>query len=69
VLKVLGTGWRGGIAWTDIEILPEPSGQPKIRLSGECFEDRQEAWHQQMARKHQPHRDACDGQCDWDAGE
>ena len=36
VLKVLGTGWRGGIAWTDIEILPEPSGQPKITLSGEC---------------------------------
>ncbi|WP_428940912.1 holo-ACP synthase [Fontivita pretiosa] len=37
VLKVLGTGWRGGIAWTDIEILPEPSGQPKVRLSGECL--------------------------------
>src|SRR5947209_20493484 len=37
VLKVLGTGWRGGISWTDIEILPEPSGQPKIRLSGECL--------------------------------
>jgi holo-[acyl-carrier protein] synthase len=37
VLKVLGTGWRGGIAWTDIEILPEPSGQPKITLSGECL--------------------------------
>ena len=36
VLKVVGTGWRGGIAWTDIEILPEPSGQPKVRLSGEC---------------------------------
>jgi holo-[acyl-carrier protein] synthase len=36
VLKVLGTGWRGGIAWTDVEILPEPSGQPKVRLSGEC---------------------------------
>ncbi len=36
VLKVLGTGWRGGIAWTDIEILPEPSGQPKIHLTGEC---------------------------------
>ena len=36
VLKVLGTGWRGGIAWTDIEILPEPSGQPRIALSGEC---------------------------------
>jgi holo-[acyl-carrier protein] synthase len=37
VLKVLGTGWRGGIAWTDVEILPEPSGQPRITLSGECL--------------------------------
>ena len=36
VLKVLGTGWRGGIQWTDIEILREESGQPKIRLTGEC---------------------------------
>jgi holo-[acyl-carrier protein] synthase len=36
VLKVLGTGWRGGIAWTDIEILPEPSGQPRMTLTGEC---------------------------------
>jgi holo-[acyl-carrier protein] synthase len=36
VLKVLGTGWRGAIAWTDIEIAKEASGQPKIRLSGEC---------------------------------
>jgi holo-[acyl-carrier protein] synthase len=36
VLKVLGTGWRGGIAWTDVEILPEPSGQPRIVLCGEC---------------------------------
>jgi holo-[acyl-carrier protein] synthase len=36
VLKVLGTGWRGGIAWTDIEILPTPAGQPRITLTGEC---------------------------------
>src|SRR6266853_437039 len=36
VLKVLGTGWRGGIAWTDIEVRPEPSGQPKVYLTGEC---------------------------------
>src|SRR6266550_1670546 len=36
VLKVLGTGWRGGIAWTDIEIIKEPSGQPRINLTGEC---------------------------------
>ena len=36
VLKVLGTGWRGGIAWTDIEVTKEPSGQPRIQLTGEC---------------------------------
>ncbi len=36
VLKVLGTGWRGGIAWTDIEIISQPSGQPTIKLTGEC---------------------------------
>src|SRR5690606_26952028 len=35
VLKVLGTGWRGGIQWTDIEILRESSGQPRITLTGE----------------------------------
>jgi holo-[acyl-carrier protein] synthase len=36
VLKVLGTGWRGGIAWTDIEIVKDPDGQPGVQLSGEC---------------------------------
>jgi holo-[acyl-carrier protein] synthase len=37
VLKVLGTGWRGGIAWTDIEIRSEASGQPKVVLTSECL--------------------------------
>ncbi len=36
VLKVLGTGWRGGISWTDIEVLKHQSGQPSIGLTGEC---------------------------------
>jgi holo-[acyl-carrier protein] synthase len=36
VLKVLGTGWRGGIAWTDIEVAKQVSGQPTVRLTGEC---------------------------------
>jgi holo-[acyl-carrier protein] synthase len=36
VLKVLGTGWRNGINWTDVEIRNEPSGQPRVRLSGRC---------------------------------
>ncbi len=37
VLKVIGTGWRGGIAWTDVEVTKESSGQPKIVLTGECL--------------------------------
>ena len=37
VLKVLGTGWRGGIAWTDVEVTKEASGQPKIVLTGESL--------------------------------
>ena len=36
VLKVLGTGWRSGINWTDIEIRNAPSGQPSVHLSGRC---------------------------------
>ena len=38
VLKVLGTGWRNGIQWTDIEIVNEPSGKPRIILTGKCLE-------------------------------
>ena len=36
VLKVLGTGWRSGISWHDIEVRRSPSGQPMLRLSGRC---------------------------------
>ena len=36
ILKMLGTGWRGQIAWTDMEILPDSLGQPLVALSGEC---------------------------------
>ncbi len=35
VLKLMGTGWRGKIAWTDIEIVNNISGQPEVNLSGE----------------------------------
>jgi len=35
ILKLMGTGWRGKIAWTDIEIVNSPSGQPEVNLSGE----------------------------------
>jgi holo-[acyl-carrier protein] synthase len=35
VLKLLGTGWRGKIAWTDIEVVNSPTGQPQVKLTGE----------------------------------
>ena len=35
VLKLIGTGWRGKIAWTDIEIVNNPMGQPEVTLTGE----------------------------------
>jgi len=35
ILKLMGTGWRGKIAWTDIEILNNPAGQPQVALAGE----------------------------------
>ena len=36
VLKLLGTGWKDGIAWTDIEVVNTPSGKPLVKLTGRC---------------------------------
>jgi holo-[acyl-carrier protein] synthase len=38
VLKALGTGWRRGISWRDIEIRNDPTGQPKVAVRGEAKE-------------------------------
>lgn len=35
-LKALGTGWRNGIAWTDLEILPDAMGRPILSVSGKA---------------------------------
>jgi len=35
VLKLIGTGWRGKIAWTDIEVINNPVGQPEVTITGE----------------------------------
>jgi len=35
ILKLMGTGWRGKIAWTDIEIVNNPVGQPEVTVCGE----------------------------------
>ena len=33
-LKALGTGWRGGIAWHDVEITARDSGAPVLNFHG-----------------------------------
>src|SRR3982751_182540 len=38
VLKALGTGWAEGVAWTDIEVCAEPSGAPRLSLTGRAAE-------------------------------
>jgi holo-[acyl-carrier protein] synthase len=34
VMKALGTGWGNGVAWTQVEVVLLPSGQPTLALSG-----------------------------------
>lgn len=38
VMKALGTGWGHGIAWTDVEVVLLPSGQPSVSLAGRAAE-------------------------------
>jgi len=35
IMKLMGTGWRGKIAWTDIEVINNAAGQPEVTLCGE----------------------------------
>jgi len=49
VLKLLGTGWRGKIAWTDIEVTNNSSGQPEVRMGGEVKRIADEAGVKQIA--------------------
>ncbi|RPI27791.1 MAG: holo-ACP synthase [Acidobacteria bacterium] len=37
-LKALGTGWQGGIRWTDVEVVSNNSGKPEINLYGKARE-------------------------------
>lgn len=34
ILKALGTGWRKGISWRDMEVRNEPGGKPIVVLRG-----------------------------------
>jgi holo-[acyl-carrier protein] synthase len=37
-MKALGTGWRDGIRFAEIEVIHDPLGKPLIRLSGKAKE-------------------------------
>jgi len=34
ILKALGTGWRRGISWRDVEVRTETTGKPTVELRG-----------------------------------
>ena len=37
-MKALGTGWRRGIHWRDIEVCNLPTGKPCLKLTGKALE-------------------------------
>jgi holo-[acyl-carrier protein] synthase len=37
-MKALGTGWRGGIAWQDLEVINLPLGRPTLVFHGKAAE-------------------------------
>jgi holo-[acyl-carrier protein] synthase len=36
--KALGTGWRNGVHWVDVEVIHLPSGKPELVLTGRALE-------------------------------
>ena len=49
VMKALGTGWRSGVRWVDIETRREPGEAPQVHLHGRSAEHATERgiarWH------------------------
>ena len=37
-LKAIGTGWRGGVAWKEVEVRRQPGGRPTIAFTGRAGE-------------------------------
>ena len=38
VMKALGTGWRKGVRWKDIQVIHNRDGKPEIKLTGKTKE-------------------------------
>ncbi len=47
-MKALGTGWRDGIRFAEIEVIHDPLGKPLIRLGGRAAELAQQAGFGEM---------------------
>jgi len=37
-MKALGTGWRRGVRWRDLEVVRQPGGKPTLRLAGAALQ-------------------------------
>ncbi len=37
-LKAIGTGWRNGVAWKEVEVRREPGGRPTLAFTGRAAE-------------------------------
>ncbi len=42
IVKCLGSGWRKGLCWTDIEVKNDKSGQPQVLLCGAARDSAQQ---------------------------
>lgn len=53
-LKALGTGWAGGIAWQDVEVVSQEAGAPAIHLHNRAREifTRRGATHAHLSLSH-----------------
>src|SRR5213083_1059689 len=48
-MKALGTGWRRGVRWVDLEVVREKSGRPTLKLAGEAEKIAKELGVRQIA--------------------
>ncbi|HYG98127.1 MAG TPA: holo-[acyl-carrier-protein] synthase [Terriglobales bacterium] len=37
-MKAIGTGWKGGVSWHDVEVRRAPGGRPTVVFSGKAGE-------------------------------
>lgn len=53
-LKAIGTGWRRGVAWTEVEVGREPSGKPTMVFHGvaRSFADKLGVRHAALSLTH-----------------